>query len=112
MRGGDKDAVASLDATKPYLEVKLIHRANLPSNQVLYIHENQRRCDRRSQMAEEEWRGEIMEETIYDNPDLILLICLNCEAEHWVTEQSYEARGVFNMFCPNSDCEDQYAAKL
>ena len=53
-----------------------------------------------------------MEETIYDNPDLIMLTCLNCGAEHWVLEQSFEARGVFNMFCPNSDCYDQYAAKL
>lgn len=35
MRGGELDVVASLVATRPYLEVKLLDRANLPDNQVI-----------------------------------------------------------------------------
>lgn len=38
------------------------------------------------------------------------LRCLFCNALHYFTEDSPEANGIFNVFCPDKDCEDKYAA--
>lgn len=43
--------------------------------------------------------------------ELIKLPCLECGKLHTFKINSYEARGVFNVFCPDKDCEDRYAWK-
>ena len=40
------------------------------------------------------------------------LACLYCGRKHRFPADSNEALGVFNVFCPNGECEDRYAAKL
>jgi len=46
------------------------------------------------------------------SPQLIDLPCLFCGKVHRVPMDSNEATGVFNVFCPNGECEDRYAARL
>jgi hypothetical protein len=41
--------------------------------------------------------------------DLIEMPCLFCGKPVEVKETSYEARGIFNVFCPGGNCEDLYA---
>lgn len=41
----------------------------------------------------------------------IKIPCLNCGKLHEFDEDSNEAKGVFNVFCSDSDCEDRYAFK-
>ena len=43
--------------------------------------------------------------------ETIKLPCLECGKLKEVTLDSNEANGVFNVFCPNGDCEDKYAFK-
>jgi len=56
-----------------------------------------------------------MEPSIYDlvkDPEERLsLPCLCCGKSVFVKNDSYEAQGVFNVFC-DGDCEDLYAARL
>ena len=44
---------------------------------------------------------------------VVELPCLNCGAMHIFKATSYEARGVFNVFCSdnNGRCEDIYAGR-
>ena len=41
----------------------------------------------------------------------IQLPCLECGKVYTFNLNSHEANGVFNVFCPDRDCEDQYAWK-
>lgn len=45
-------------------------------------------------------------------PEMAKLLCLYCERPHYFPLDSNEATGVFNVFCPNGECEDRYAARL
>ena len=38
----------------------------------------------------------------------IVLPCLCCGKMYHCHIDSCEARGIFNVFCPDSDCEDRY----
>lgn len=42
----------------------------------------------------------------------IFLPCLECGKKHSFDLNSNEAKGVFNVFCSDKDCEDIYASKL
>lgn len=42
--------------------------------------------------------------------NLLILTCLQCGKELQFDKNSSEAQGVFNVFCPDKDCEDIYAA--
>lgn len=44
--------------------------------------------------------------------DKVVLPCLNCGQKWEFDEDSNEAKGIFNVFCTDKDCEDQYSAKL
>ena len=44
-------------------------------------------------------------------PRLVECRCLECGAKGLVPADSAIARGVFNYFCPDKDCEDNYAWK-
>ena len=39
----------------------------------------------------------------------IKMPCLKCGQEWEFDEDSNEAKGIFNVFCPDKDCEDEYA---
>lgn len=41
----------------------------------------------------------------------IKIPCLECGKEYYFDIESNEACGVFNVFCPNKDCEDRYSFK-
>jgi len=43
--------------------------------------------------------------------EMIELPCLNCGKKHKFKIGSYEARGIFNVFCKDTNCEDKYASK-
>lgn len=37
--------------------------------------------------------------------------CLCCGRNWLVRNESNEAQGIFNVFCPDGECEDRYAAR-
>jgi hypothetical protein len=39
------------------------------------------------------------------------MYCMNCNKPVMVEKGSSEHTGVFNVFCPGGDCEDEYAWK-
>ncbi len=41
----------------------------------------------------------------------IILPCLECGKKYEFDEDSNEAKGIFNVFCSDKDCEDRYAWK-
>ncbi len=41
----------------------------------------------------------------------VKLPCLECGKEYLFSEDSNQANGVFNVFCPGGECEDKYAFK-
>jgi hypothetical protein len=41
----------------------------------------------------------------------VAIPCLHCGAKLTYAPESREARGEFNSFCSNGECEDRYAAK-
>ena len=43
--------------------------------------------------------------------ETIQLPCLECGKLHTFAIDSNEARGIFNVFCSDKDCEDRYAFK-
>ena len=45
------------------------------------------------------------------NEENLKIPCLECGKLKEVKVDSYEAQGVFNVFCNNTDCEDKYAFK-
>jgi len=45
-------------------------------------------------------------------PEILTLPCLNCGRLHKFDLNSYEALGYLNVFCKDSNCEDEYAARL
>jgi endogenous inhibitor of DNA gyrase (YacG/DUF329 family) len=51
-----------------------------------------------------------MTDPITRTEDTINMPCLNCGKPVEVDIDSYEANGVFNVFC-SGDCEDRYAWK-
>ena len=42
----------------------------------------------------------------------IKMACLGCGKILRIKNDSYEARGIFNVFCPGGECEDRYASRL
>ena len=42
--------------------------------------------------------------------EIVVLHCLYCNKPHRFAWDSSEASGVFNVFCPNGECEDRCAA--
>lgn len=44
-----------------------------------------------------------------DREDKIKIPCLFCGKKHFFASDSYEAKGVFNVFCSDKQCEDIYA---
>lgn len=43
--------------------------------------------------------------------EFIYLPCLYCKKKIALTPESYEAQGIFNVFCPDNggECEDRFA---
>lgn len=48
----------------------------------------------------------------FERLQMVTLECLNCGKELEFEEDSNEAKGIFNVFCVDTHCEDQYSAKL
>ena len=44
--------------------------------------------------------------------ETIKMPCLNCRKLMTVSATGNEARGIFNVFCRETHCEDRYAWKL
>lgn len=42
----------------------------------------------------------------------VSLPCIYCGKVYEFALDSPEANGIFNVFCPDEDCEDRYAATL
>ncbi|MBU2025409.1 MAG: hypothetical protein ABIC19_00720 [Patescibacteria group bacterium] len=45
----------------------------------------------------------------YSSKNKIKLPCLYCSKKYDFDEDSNEAKGILNVFCPGGDCEDRYA---
>lgn len=43
--------------------------------------------------------------------DLVYLYCINCHSPVGVRADGPEMYGIFNVFCPGGNCEDEYAWK-
>jgi len=44
--------------------------------------------------------------------EMVTLLCLECGRPHDFEIDSPQATGVFDVFCPDRDCEDSYMVKL
>lgn len=63
-------------------------------------------------MVTDEMLSDIKSDEALNFEDTIGLPCLECGKILRFSIYSYEATGVFNVFCKDSDCEDKFAARL
>lgn len=57
-------------------------------------------------------RSELERQRARERAERVMLPCKCCGRLHEFRLDSNEANGVFNVFCPNGECEDRYAARL